>query len=255
MSFGQRWLQAVHSWFSTSRAACLTCEREAAGGGSRELTGVCGACLARVTWIRELRCLCCGRAEACPDCARSGANRALIANRAAVTYSECMKEWLGLYKYRGHERLGALFGEMLEVPYRRYVEELGGGRRGPFDCLTFVPVSERRLRERGFNQAEQMARALGNRHRIPVIPLLRRSKHTDKQSFKTRSERQRDMRGIFEVHEEGIRIGSAAHPSLLQSRRIAIIDDVYTTGSTMAECARVLSGQLDAQIYGISWAR
>lgn len=133
-----------------------------------------------------------------------------------------------------------------------------------WDLFTFVPVSGERLEERGFNQAERLAAALGARYRTPVVPLLERARHTAKQSFKTRAERLRDTSTLFRA--------LPAAPSLLQHwgrpssfsprricrpLRILIVDDIYTTGGTLQDCARALEeaapGELE--LYALTWAR
>ncbi|UJF33233.1 ComF family protein [Paenibacillus hexagrammi] len=128
-------------------------------------------------------------------------------SRSAVRYDEGMKEMLARYKYRGDERLRGVFGSMLVYPYRLLnaeTKKLETDRRKTNKVITFVPVSERRLLERGFNQAEQMAVELGRQVGLPVMPLLRRSKHTDKQSFKSRSERIEDLQHVFEAEPDAM---------------------------------------------------
>ncbi|MFC5448795.1 ComF family protein [Paenibacillus aestuarii] len=169
-----------------------------------------------------------------------------------------MKELLARYKYRGDERLCTVMGYMLYYAYRILSSESGtdlslNAEAGSTNkIITYVPVSERRLQERGFNQAEQMARELGRRTDLPVVPLLLRTKHTDKQSFKTRSERLDDMERVFEIHLEGMKEVLCTRASTLV---IYLIDDVYTTGSTMNHCARVLKEDLGAEVFGLTWAR
>ncbi|MEW9702586.1 ComF family protein [Paenibacillus sp. SI8] len=120
------------------------------------------------------------------------------------------------------------------------------------EIITFVPVSDRRMQERGFNQAEQMAVELGRRVGLPVVRLLNRAKHTDKQSFKKRSERIDDLAHVFEVV-------ASIHSDLREYQgatiHIYVVDDVYTTGSTMNQCSKALKDHVSANIYGLTWAR
>ncbi|MGG1518947.1 hypothetical protein ABE504_26285 [Paenibacillus oryzisoli] len=167
-----------------------------------------------------------------------------------MRYDETMKELLARYKYRGDERLQAVLGAMLVHAFRLAQEKLGALTAEAHEVITFVPVSELRMQERGFNQAEQMARELGRRVGVPVVPLLSRLKHTDKQSFKGRHARIGDLANVFEVsvQEAGGLVGVAV-------TRIYIVDDVYTTGSTMSQCARALGKEFSAEICGLTWAR
>ncbi|WP_222708567.1 ComF family protein [Paenibacillus sp. N3.4] len=170
-----------------------------------------------------------------------------------------MKELLARYKYRGDERLQSVLGQMLVHSYRLLQAErarlhLPTPAYAPTgkEVITFVPVSNRRLLERGFNQAEQMAEELGGKVGLPVVPLLYRSKHTEKQSFKKRHERMDDLEHVFEVNETMLDCVSQSSTNPLV---IYVVDDVYTTGSTMNQCAKVLRERVTAEIYGLTWAR
>ena len=97
------------------------------------------------------------------------------------------------------------------------------------DCLLPVPLHPNRLRERGFNQALELARPLAKRLAVPLqATALQRVRDTPQQAQMTLGERQRNLRGAFILHEK------------LKARHVAIIDDVMTSGSTVDEVARVL---------------
>lgn len=163
-----------------------------------------------------------------------------------------MKEWLARYKYRGHEGLAPVMAAMLAFAYERLVDTMAPvtGRAPLFHAVASVPLSDERERERGFNQAERMARHLSGWYGIPYRPLLRRVRHTEKQSLKSRRSRVTDMRGIF------ARATSDFPAPFPESSNLLLVDDVYTTGSTMNECARVLAdGEPDVRVYGLAWAR
>lgn len=163
-----------------------------------------------------------------------------------------MKEWLGRFKYRGDERLQLLFSAMFVSLFRQFLPDQGLKSKD-VAVLTYVPLSRERLEERGFNQAELFARGLGAAFGLPVLPLLDRTRHTGKQSFKTRSERFNDLRGVFAANRarlEQLPVGQRTEPA-----HIVLIDDVYTTGSTLNECARVITEALPSRVYGLTWAR
>lgn len=244
-----RFIGRMESLLAPKPSYCLVC------GGSEDGTRrlpVCRRCYELIPWIHDVQCDRCGRYEACPDCPRRE-NTYFIQNRSAVRYSENMKNWLAFYKYRGKESLARVLGPMLLHAYHSHHKKVENGRSDTAEWITFVPLSEQRLAERGFNQAEQLARELGRLTGIPVIPLLTRTRHTDKQSFKARAERLDDMQGVFAP--DPTYIASLAAACQRAKVRLYMVDDVYTTGSTLNECARAIRSIVPAEIYGISWAR
>lgn len=247
------------SWFSPARVDCPICGSGRARSGSgteanplkhptpRKIIGsLCGPCRQAIPWIVYPVCRICGRAERCEDCLRR-VNRQYEIGRCGVRYDGRMKDWLALYKYRGHEGIENVIASMLAFSFERLVETAGTA----FDGITAVPLAPERLKDRNFNQAERLARQVAAWYGIAYRPLLLRLRHTEKQSLKSRRSRVTDMRGNF-----------AADPRFSFSergtpQRILIVDDVYTTGSTIDECARVLKRALPigSEIYGLLWAR
>lgn len=246
----KRIVQAGESYLGAVTSPCTFCAASVKQYAAPTSLQLCTRCAGQISWIAEVLCLHCGRAENCPDCARRE-RRHLKISRSAVKYDERMKEWLAAYKYRGNERLRWLFASMLYTAYKRHEREYAG--TGAIEWLTYVPVSGDRLEERGFNQAAQLASGLGLRTGIPVVPLLRRSRDTGKMSYKSRSERLKDLKDVFAVDEDGIKqiLKNTPHRPI----NIVIIDDVYTTGSTLHHCAEAINGRLDANVYGLTWAR
>jgi len=209
---------------------------------------LCARCMAGVPWIGEVRCTACGRAVDCPDCVRRTEPK-LIMNRSAVRYSGDMKEWLSAYKYQGHERMLQILSLMLDYAYQQLVRSIPSGQQLVRPLVTSVPISDVRMLERGFNQAERLAESLAARHRLPYIRLLRRTRHTNRQSHKSRHERIKDLQGAFDVIREALPAEGALPDA------IVIIDDVYTTGSTLHECARAIHAATKLPIYSLTWAR
>jgi competence protein ComFC len=235
---------------------CRFCRSPVHSGGNAYPPGLCAECRAAIPWIREIRCSVCGRYEECPDCVRRE-ETFFVRNRSAVKYDDHMKAWLARYKYRGDERLAGLLADVLLNAYRLHQDAgcVGIAEKGP-KLLTFVPLSDARREDRGFNQAEQMALMLGRRLKLPVVDLLKRNRHTEKQSLKSRGDRLKDMRDLFSLRESGIRelerlrVGGSEQPLHLY-----VVDDVYTTGSTLNECAKAIRLGLEARVYGLTLAR
>jgi len=99
-----------------------------------------------------------------------------------------------------------------------------------FELIIPVPLHKKRLRERGFNQAELLARVIGRYYELPVVSALERVKNTKAQFDLPREERFSNISGAFKV----------ADPRSVYNKRILLLDDIYTTGATIAECSRAL---------------
>jgi competence protein ComFC len=255
-SWWRQWIGALESGLVPRAERCLWCEGRIEGAlSSTALAAVCARCRADVPWIETPACSSCGRAEDCPDCVRREISYVTV-NRAAVKYTPFMKEWLARYKYRGSQRLEPLFAEMAALAYGKLAADWGAEGNKVRTVLTFVPLSERRLEERGFNQAEAMANGISRRWGIPVWSILTRVRHTEKQSYKSRRERLESLEHAFAATGEGV----ATIRSILETEkvRLVIVDDVYTTGSTLQQCGEVLShafGSSRIDLYGVTWAR
>lgn len=241
---------------------CLSCGRPIGAASQGELPLLCERCAALIPWIERPRCPICGRAHGCPDCLRPEArHRAFVLNRSAARYDATMRRWIAEYKYGGREAFATPFSAMLERTYRRMRSELSVQEKdraqGLFyrkrsgwkaDLVTWVPVSRQRLEERGFNQAELAAKQMALNLRLPATELLARRMHTEKQSFKTRSERLHNLDGAFSLlpnldpggFKKWDLIGNAKRPGGPFPIRILLVDDIYTTGTTADVCASVL---------------
>ncbi len=113
-----------------------------------------------------------------------------------------------------------------------------------FDAIVPVPLHSHRLMRRGYNQSMLLARELQQRLQVPIESGGLARKVSEKpQSQGTRLERLKQVRGIFEKTE--------IHR--FKGKKILLVDDVYTTGSTVRECARALQPQ--AEVYVITLAR
>ncbi|MFF2889975.1 ComF family protein [Paenibacillus sp. NPDC057967] len=288
-------------WLSPAVTGCMLCGKtvlpqqgdsypERGMASYRQLRqATCVSCFVSIPWLDRIQCEICGRGVSCGDCLRR-TERHFVCNRSAVGYSSAMREWLAMYKYRGHERLAPLLAEMLVPVFIRLTEETGvfsykrgriGLREGPgrglqrfkqwvhhawnpyadlsrsWDAITYVPISGERAQERGFNQAQQLALHLADKFEIPIYDLLRRDRHTEKMSFKTRAERQRDSRSLFTGNEAQIRKLESRTPANTEAYRILLIDDIYTTGSTAEACAVALihCASRPVHLYTLTWAR
>lgn len=192
-----------------------------------------------------------GRDAPCPDCAvllRTLTADALLAPAIAAKLERCRScfayegrivDALHGFKYR--ERL-----DLLRYLGRSLAEE--ARRMGDVDLVLPVPLHPRRLRERGFNQAALLARRMGGQVGAVVeLDLLARVRDIPPQVGLAREERIANVRGAFAVR--------APYASRVAGRRLLLIDDVMTTGATLAECARALADAGAASVSALTVAR
>jgi ComF family protein len=157
----------------------------------------------------------------------------LVFARAAAygSYEGGLRDLIHLLKYGGVRPAANVLGRMLAEAIARIEPEF------PADSLAVIPVPLHRtkLRQRGFNQAELIARAalklnsMGNRLHL-CAGVLERKRDTASQIGLTSHQRRENLRGAFAV----------AQPQWVKGREVLVVDDVYTTGATVSECARVL---------------
>ncbi|QHW32587.1 ComF family protein [Paenibacillus rhizovicinus] len=250
---------------------CLICGNRCDSKQPGQFGALCESCYRAIPWITRVYCPVCGRPERCPDCVRRR-QAAFIANRSAVHYDAAIREWLALYKYRGHQALEPLLGDMLIIAFRGLKAQLSRHNHNSvpqyFEAVVPVPVSESRLLERGFNQAERLAARLAASEELPLWDVLRRTRHSDKQSLKTRGARLRDTLHLFAAD-----VAEMTHllQSMIQQRpstvapvscRLFLVDDIYTTGSTANACAETLliamkqaAPAVPIEIYCVTLAR
>jgi ComF family protein len=151
-----------------------------------------------------------------------------------------MKELIHRFKYGRNVRLRRPLALLMAAELAAYVGEVAP------DLLVPVPLHRRRLRWRGFNQSVLLGEVATVRWGIPLCrDALRRVRQTGEQTALDARAREGNVRGAFEV----------ARPELVQGRRILLLDDVYTTGSTVRECARVLKRSGSGEVFVATVAR
>ena len=156
------------------------------------------------------------------------------AARAAGRYQDALRLAIHRFKYAG--------ARALATPLSRFVTDHVTLPRA-VDCLAPVPLHPRRERMRGYNQSLLLAHALAIPWHLPVeAALLARVVNTPPQISLPAAERRRNIRGAFAVN------------GAVRGRTIGLIDDVYTTGSTLRECSRVLR-HAGAEVVVITVAR
>jgi ComF family protein len=162
------------------------------------------------------------------------------------SYESGLRELIHLLKYSGVRPAANVLGRMLTEAIAKFEAELAT------DSIALVPVPLHRgkLRQRQFNHAELIARAaieLAPAHgRLRLCAdVLERKRETPSQTGLTHHQRRENVRGAFGV----------AYPERVRGREVILLDDVYTTGATVSECARVLRRAGVAKVWVATVAR
>jgi len=195
----------------------------------------CAVCEERLGVLSPPGCVRCGRplewsVDTCAGCPPDPIAWA----RSAFAYDEPVRRALLGLKFGG----ARVVAEAFVAPMARSAAD----RTDVAQTITWVPLARRRRRERGFDQAEVLARGLAARTGRPLRKLLERVRETDPQARRAAAARRRALTGAFQAVE--------ASPA-----RVVLVDDVLTTGTTAAECARVLRASGAAEVGVVTAAR
>ena len=162
------------------------------------------------------------------------------ASRSAVIYNEASRSMILAFKYG--DRLHAV---KTFVPW---MMRAGQALIDEADIIIPVPLHNRRLRERRFNQSALLAQEIARKSGKAYIPdLLQRTRHTIPQQGLNYKERGKNVHGAFEVNPDYL--------GTIEGKTILLIDDVYTSGATLNECARVMKKAKAAAVNVLTIAR
>lgn len=215
--YGQRLISAL-----SPPGHCLFCE----AASPRDID-ICRACRLDLPWL-EPGCERCAQPLPDPE-SNDLCGRCLVQPphfsraHACWAYRPPLSRAIVRYKYHRTQSIGRslsiLAAEQIASAYLQ--DDLP-------DVITYVPLHWRRYLRRGFNQSEAVARTLAARLRIPLLPLLQRTRATPPQQSLDAEQRHRNLRGAFTCREQ------------LDGHRVALVDDVITTGATANEISRLL---------------
>lgn len=209
----------------------------------------CPGCFQAVVPLEQPLCIGCGTMVSgadgpdplCASCRDQAP--AFDRARAAFAYQGSLREVIQCLKYRGQTQLAGPLGQLMHAVYRRFWQP------ADVDLILPVPLHRRRLRERGFNQALLLVRRWPRAAGEPRVPLecsvLVRTRATAPQAGLDRRARRTNISGAFAVRS----------PARVAGRRLLLVDDVITTGATVAECARVLKQSGAARVDVLALAR
>ena len=188
-----------------------------------------------------------GGAKICPRCEASlpytrGAARQSFPHIESccspLYYVDDVRRSLLRYKFEGLSIYAEVYGDFLA----KCIDE----NRISCDSITWVPLSRRRLRQRGYDQARLLAEDLSARLAIPCVPTLRKIRNNPRQSASGNAEnRRRNVKGVY----------TALPQADICGKTLLLVDDIVTTGSTLSEAASVLRKAGAASVIGLTLAR
>ncbi len=196
---------------------------------------VCPSCFQTVRFVREPFCMKCGKSlpeegEYCHDCREK---THLYVQGAAVFEYAGMASSIYRFKYGGRQEYAVFYGRCMAAVLGERM------RRWGVQALIPVPVHPSRKRRRGYNQAELLADAIGGLTGIPVRKdIVARRKKTVPQKDLNVKQRQNNLKKAFKILENDVKLDT-----------IVIIDDIYTTGSTIDAMTAVLHGAGVSRVY------
>lgn len=206
---------------------------------------ICIPCEKKLQVITEPRCKKCSKPieqdqrEYCSDCERKTYHYEY--GFSLWVYDPIMKKSISDYKYRYKKEYAEFY---IEEIIKNYGDKIKALR---LDALIPVPIHKSKYRERGYNQADILAKGIGKKLNIPVLSnLLIRNKKTLPQKQLDDKERLRNLQEAFEFNE------SLAKSYQNRLNRLMLVDDIYTTGSTIEACTNVLKQNGVSQVYFIT---
>jgi len=207
---------------------------------------LCQGCREKISTVDSPLCTICGVPFAtengsdhpCGQCLTR--RRPFAGARAAARFEGPLQELIHRFKYGKKIHLSRPLGLLTATALDDFHLSLAA------DYLVPVPLHRRRLRERGFNQSQLIGRVLAKSWEIPLsVHNLRRIRWTPPQTGLSAAERERNIKGAFSV----------ARPDRFTGKRLILVDDVYTTGSTVIECAKTLRHYGAKEVYVVTVAR
>ncbi len=198
---------------------------------------ICPECMRETICISEPICKKCGkpienqRLEYCYDCSKD--KHLYDAGRAVFVYQGAVKKSLYRFKYQNKREYAEYYAWQTAKQWGEWI------KRQEIDVIVPVPLHVKRKKERGYNQAEIYARKLGKRLGIPVeANLLIRQKNTIPQKELNNLKRKNNLKKAFKCRQ-----------NIVQFKRVLLVDDIYTTGSTIDAVAEVLKNKGVKKIF------
>ncbi len=201
---------------------CICCNYECDLDNNYRL---CSKCVDKLNFIGNQYCLKCGDKigdgyDFCINCKETSYN--FDCSRSVICYDEISSPIIQRFKYNGQK--------MYAIPLAYMLNDYYAESDITVNAVTYVPMPKDRQKERGYNQAEELAKEFCKLTKLPLFDLLTRKTGTTKQSTLTAKERRENIKGNFTL----------INKAKVKNKDILLIDDVSTTGSTTNVCAKVL---------------
>ena len=231
-----RGLKAILDFLYPKR--CPICERIVIPKG--EL--ICRVCYEELPYVREPRCKKCGKPlgimekEYCYDCEKRVFHYEM--GYGLWLYDRKMKNSMSAFKYRGKSEYADFFGEQLLLHYKDWIQSTG------IQVVVPIPIHSKKLRIRGYNQAGLLAKIVGTGTLLPVEEVLERCINTRPQKVLDNRERIYNLQNAFRI--------TPNHNFSIKGKIVLLIDDIYTTGSTIEACSNVLLKAGARSIYFVT---
>lgn len=213
---------------------CLVC-------GAADDGYLCAACIEKIDFIEPPFCPVCGLPGdpgRCFDCGDRQFEFEFA--RSVGTFDGVLRKAIHALKYGSHI---AMAGPLADLMARSFADTRLAGR---FDFVTAIPIHRSRVLERGFNQADELARRLCDRLGLVYAPGVLVKPWPGKRQVELPHDlRTANMRGAF----------AAPRPAAVTGKRVLLVDDVFTTGSTLDEAAKTLLAAGCAEVYAYTVAR
>lgn len=202
--------------------------------------GVCEECRDKITFVEDPLCLKCGKpiddpgAEFCTDCENKV--HYYREGRGVLLYDEYMSKSIYAFKYNGKREYACFYAKLI---YGRLKNKI---KMWDCEALVPVPVHKSKLKKRGYNQAAILAEELSKLCKIPVREdLISREKSTIVQKNLSAKDRENNLKKAFIIRKNSVKL-----------RSVAIVDDIYTTGSTIDAVAAKLHEAGVENVYFIT---
>lgn len=215
---------------------CPICDRIVIPFGEK----ICPKCAMGCRFLTPPYCMKCGKklsdeAELCGDCRK----KTHIFSRGRALYEyESVAFSIYRMKYGGRQEYAEYFGEELAYYLGSFIRDMNP------DALIPIPLHGKRERRRGYNQAALLARAMGRCLGVPVLDnYLVRVKNTTPLKWLNPKERENNLKKAFNIVQNDVKL-----------KRVVLVDDIYTTGSTMDEAAGTLAAHGVEEIYFVALA-